>query len=84
MENIAVIGAGTMGNGIAHVFAQFNYKVHLVDVSQKALESAMSTISRNLDRQLSKNLITKEIKEKTLNNISIFTSIQEGVIHSDL
>lgn len=84
MENIAVIGAGTMGNGIAHVFAQHNYKVHLIDISQTALDMAIGTISRNLDRQLSKDQITKVIKEETLNNISTFTSIEEGIINSDL
>jgi 3-hydroxybutyryl-CoA dehydrogenase len=84
MENIAVIGAGTMGNGIAHVFAQHNYKVQLIDISKSALDSAIETISRNLDRQVLKDLITKDSKDKTLNNISTFTSIQEGIIHSDL
>ena len=58
MKNISVIGAGTMGNGIAHVFAQNGYQVNLIDVSQEALEKAVKTISRNLDRMVAKEKIT--------------------------
>ncbi|MEO8821145.1 MAG: 3-hydroxybutyryl-CoA dehydrogenase [Ginsengibacter sp.] len=84
IKNIAVIGAGTMGNGIAHVFAQNNFSVNLVDVSQDNLDKAINTIKKNLDRQVSKNSISEEIKEKTLANISTFTSMKEGVEKSDL
>jgi len=84
MKNIAVIGAGTMGNGIAHVFAQNNYNVHLIDVSQEALDRGLSTIVKNLDRLLDKGTITAEIKTQTLANITTFTSIAEGVKNVDL
>jgi len=73
-----------MGNGIAHVFAQNDFSVNLVDVSQDQLDKAINTINRNLDRQLSKNLISQEIKDKTLANISTFTKLDEGVKESDL
>ncbi|HEU4552555.1 MAG TPA: 3-hydroxybutyryl-CoA dehydrogenase [Chitinophaga sp.] len=79
MEQIAVIGAGTMGNGIAHVFAQHNYKVNLVDVAAPALEKALGTIQKNLDRQVAKGAITDAVKAQTLQNITTFTSIAEGV-----
>ena len=79
MKNVAVIGAGTMGNGIAHVFAQFNHQVHLIDVSQNALDKAIATIGKNLDRQVAKEAITIAEKEATLNNLKTFTSIAEGV-----
>jgi len=84
MNNIAIIGAGTMGNGIAHVFAQNNYKVHLIDISQQALDKGIATITKNLDRLLVKERITDEIKTTTLNNITTFTSISEGVENVDL
>jgi 3-hydroxybutyryl-CoA dehydrogenase len=84
MNNIAIIGAGTMGNGIAHVFAQNNYKVHLIDISQQALDKGIATITKNLDRLLVKERITDEIKTTTLNNITTFTSISEGVENADL
>jgi len=84
MKNIAVIGAGTMGNGIAHVFAQNNYNVHLIDVSQEALDRGLSTIVKNLDRLVDKGTITAEIKIQTLANITTFTSIAEGVKNVDL
>ena len=64
MKNISVIGAGTMGNGIAHVFAQNGYQVNLIDVSQEALEKAVKTISKNLDRMVAKEKITELEKEK--------------------
>jgi 3-hydroxybutyryl-CoA dehydrogenase len=84
MKNIAVIGAGTMGNGIAHVFAQHHFKVHLVDVSQEALNKGLATIAKNLDRLVAKDKITEAIKLQTLTNISTFTSISEGVANIDL
>jgi 3-hydroxybutyryl-CoA dehydrogenase len=79
MKNVAVIGAGTMGNGIAHVFAQFDHNVHLIDVSQAALDKALVTIGKNLDRQVAKEAITEADKAATLNNLKTFTSISEGV-----
>jgi len=84
MKNIAVIGAGTMGNGIAHVFAQNNYKVHFIDISQEAIEKGLTTISNNLDRLLAKERITESVKSQTLANILTFTSISEGVKNCDL
>ncbi|MCX2474399.1 3-hydroxybutyryl-CoA dehydrogenase [Pedobacter sp. MC2016-05] len=84
IKNISVIGSGTMGNGIAHVFAQFNYSVSLVDINQTALDQAIQTITKNLDRQVAKGLITEDQKTLTLKNISTFTSIKEGVKHADL
>jgi 3-hydroxybutyryl-CoA dehydrogenase len=79
MKNVAVIGAGTMGNGIAHVFAQFGYQVNLIDVSASALEKAIGTIGKNLDRQVAKGSLTEADKSATLNNLKTFTSIQGGV-----
>jgi 3-hydroxybutyryl-CoA dehydrogenase len=84
MKNIAVIGSGTMGNGIAHLFAQYGYTVSLIDISAEALEKAKATISKNLDRMIAKEKITVEVKEKTLQNIRSFTSLDEGVKDCDL
>ena len=84
MKNIAVIGAGTMGNGIAHTFAQFNYQVSLIDISETSLEKGMATISRNLDRMVSKEKISEVDKTHTLQNINTFTIIKEGVKNADL
>lgn len=84
MKNIAVIGAGTMGNGIAHTFAQFGYQVHLIDVSTKALEKGMATITANLDRMVAKEQIRAEAKLQTLQNITTFTIVKEGVANVDL
>ena len=84
MENITVIGAGTMGNGIAHVFAQKGFKVTLVDVSEKALEKAIATITKNLDRMINKEKITVNDKENTLNNITTNNSIKSGVKEAEL
>lgn len=84
MNNIAVIGAGTMGNGIAHVFAQNNFNVHLIDISNEALEKGLATIENNLDRMISKDQITAEIKLQTLKNIATFTSIELGVKNCEL
>jgi 3-hydroxybutyryl-CoA dehydrogenase len=79
MKNVAVIGAGTMGNGIAHVFAQTGYKVNLIDISQASLDKGLATISKNLDRQVAKEVITEAQKAETLANIGTFTSMEEGV-----
>ncbi len=84
MKNIAVIGAGTMGNGIAHVFAQNNYKVNLIDVSTEALNKGLATIDKNLDRMVQKEKISIEDKNLTLNNISSYVSMEEGVKNTDL
>lgn len=84
MKNIAVIGAGTMGNGIAHTFAQFNYKVSLIDISEASLEKGMATIAKNLDRMVAKEKISEADKTQTLQNISTFTAIKEGVKNADL
>ncbi len=84
MKNIAVIGAGTMGNGIAHTFAQSGFKVQLIDVSEEALKKGVSTIAKNLDRMVAKEKITEAQKQDTLNNITLFTSITEGVEYAGL
>jgi len=84
MKNIAVIGAGAMGNGIAHTFAQSGYKVQLIDVNQEALSKALQTISKNLDRLVSKGKIEETTKLQTLSNISTFTKITEGVEYASL
>jgi 3-hydroxybutyryl-CoA dehydrogenase len=84
MKNVAVIGAGTMGNGIAHTFAQFGYKVALIDVAQASIDKGIATITKNLDRQVTKEKITEDDKNSTLSNITTFTSIQEGVQGVDL
>jgi len=84
IKNVSVIGAGTMGNGIAHVFAQSGFKVTLVDVNAAQLEKAIATISKNLDRQVSKGVLTEEQKSTTLNNITTNTSIADGVAIANL
>jgi 3-hydroxybutyryl-CoA dehydrogenase len=84
MKNIAVIGAGTMGNGIAHTFAQCGYKVKLIDISQESLEKGIATITRNLDRMVAKEKITETEKSETLSNIITYTTIKEGVADTDL
>lgn len=84
MKNVAVIGAGTMGNGIAHTFAQFGYKVALIDISQDSLSKGMATITKNLDRMVSKEAISENDKESTLANISTFTSVADGVKGAEL
>lgn len=84
MKTIAVIGAGTMGNGIAHVFAQNGFKVNLIDISQESLDKGLATIAKNLDRMLAKERITQEEKTVTLNNISSFTNLKEGAKNVDL
>ena len=84
MNNITVLGAGTMGNGIAHIFAQNNFKVNLVDISSEALENAIKTISKNLDRMVAKEKISDDDKNSTLNNLSTTNSIENGVKEADL
>ena len=84
MKNIAVIGAGAMGNGIAHAFAQSGYKVQLVDVDKEALNKALLTISKNLDCMVAKGKIEETTKAETLSNISIFTELSEGVEYASL
>ena len=84
MKNIAVIGAGTMGNGIAHTFAQSGFKVQLIDLSEASLKRGVDTIAKNLDRMVSKDKITEEDKTTTLENITLFTSITEGVEYASL
>ncbi|MEL7122683.1 MAG: 3-hydroxybutyryl-CoA dehydrogenase [Bacteroidota bacterium] len=84
MNKVAVIGAGTMGNGIAHVFAMHGYSVALIDISEKALEKALATIGKNLDRMIKKERILEEDKQNTLANISTFTQIEEGVKEAEL
>ena len=84
MKNIAVIGAGTMGNGIAHTFAQFNYNVQLIDISQNSLDKAIATINKNLTRMVIKEKITNADKERTLTNITTYTSIKEGTQYASL
>jgi len=84
IKNISVIGSGTMGNGIAHLFAQFDYQVSLIDINASALEQAIKTIDKNLDRQISKGLLIPAQKTSALQNIKTFTSISEGVAHADL
>lgn len=84
MKHITVIGAGTMGNGIAHVFAMKGYKVNLVDISQEALDGALATISKNLDRMIRKAKISEQDKSNTLQNIQAQKAIQKGVENADL
>ena len=84
MKNISVIGAGTMGNGIAHVFAQAGYIVTLIDVSAEQLTKALATIGKNFDRQIAKGNIDAAVKDKALQNITTHTSLEEGVKSAEL
>ena len=84
MKNIVVIGAGTMGNGIAHTFAQTGFNVNLVDVSTEALEKGLKTITTNLDRIVAKGNLKEEQKNETLNNISTFTQLEDAAKDADL
>ncbi len=84
MKHITVIGAGTMGNGIAHVFAMNDYRVNLVDISDAALQKAVATIGKNLDRIIAKGNADAEIKERTLNNLKTYTSLADCVSSSDI
>jgi 3-hydroxybutyryl-CoA dehydrogenase len=84
MQYISVIGSGTMGNGIAHVFAQNGYQVSLIDINAAALEKAIQTISKNLDRQVAKSVLSEQQKVDALGRIKIFTVLAEGVSNADL
>ena len=84
MKNVAVIGAGTMGNGIAHTFAQSGFKVQLIDISEASLQRGMATIAKNLDRMVSKEKISEADKTQTLANISTYTAIDKGIKNVDL
>lgn len=84
MKNIAVIGAGTMGNGIAHTFAQSGFKVNLIDISETSLEKGIATISKNLDRMVTKARISEADKQATLDNITTYTDIPKGAKAVDL
>jgi 3-hydroxybutyryl-CoA dehydrogenase len=84
MKNITVIGSGTMGNGIAHVFAQNNFKVSLVDVNETALKKAIETIGKNLDRQVSKGQLTEADKANALANLTTYTDLKQGAANADL
>lgn len=84
MKNVAVIGAGTMGNGIAHTFAQKGFKVSLIDISEKALEKGINTISTNLDRMIAREKITANDKQNTLDNITSFIDMKQGVAGVEL
>ncbi|WAC39967.1 3-hydroxyacyl-CoA dehydrogenase family protein [Pedobacter sp. SL55] len=84
MKNIAVIGSGTMGNGIAHTFAQFGYQVNLIDINADALQKAVDTISKNLDRQVAKGTITASDKKNTLKNLTTHTDFKSAVSNVDL
>ena len=84
MKNITVIGSGTMGNGIAHTFAQFGYLVNLIDVNEVALQKAIATIEKNLDRQVTKGVITEADKTATLGNITTYTNLKDAASNADL
>lgn len=84
MNTIAVIGAGTMGNGIAHTFAQSGFTVKLIDISEAAIERGMNTIATNLDRMVAKGSITEDDKMKTIGNIITYTDVKDGVVGCDL
>jgi 3-hydroxybutyryl-CoA dehydrogenase len=84
IKTVAVIGAGTMGNGIAHVFAQNDFKVNLIDVSAPQIEKALHTIAKNFDRQIAKGTVTEEQKSNALANIATFNQIHAGVEDVDL
>ena len=84
MNTIAVIGAGTMGNGIAHVFAQNGFQVNLIDIAQESLDKGVATITKNLDRMVAKERISESDKQKTLSNIATYTALKSGVLNTDL
>lgn len=84
MKNIAVIGSRTMGNGIAHVFAQHGYTVSLIDISEEALKKAVTTIEKNLGRQVEKGILSEDIKKKALSNLTTTTFLKEGVRDAEL
>ncbi len=84
MKNVAIIGAGTMGNGIAHTFAQKGFKVQLIEITQASIDRGMATIAKNLDRMVAKERISEDDKANTLANISTYTDMAEGVKNADL
>ena len=84
MKHISVIGGGTMGNGIAHTFAQKGYQVSLIDIKQESVDKALQTIESNLDRQVKKGTIDDAMKAKTLSNIKTYTDLEKGVYDADL
>lgn len=84
MTNVAVIGSGTMGNGIAHVFAQYGYKVSLIDISNEALQKALATIQKNLSRQVEKGILNEDQKIVTLKNIVLVPDLRAGIEHAEL
>lgn len=84
MKNIAVIGSGTMGNGIAHVFAQYGYEVALIDINQQALDKALTVIGKNMDRQVSKGVLSETDKVSAFSKIKTFTKLADGVADADL
>jgi 3-hydroxybutyryl-CoA dehydrogenase len=84
MKNVTVIGSGTMGNGIAHIFAQCGYSVNLVDVNENALQKALATITKNLDRQVQKASISEDVKSSTLKNITTHTDLSKAAKNADL
>lgn len=84
MKNITVIGSGTMGNGIAHTFAQYGYTVNLVDINENALQKAVATITKNLDRQVQKGTLTEDAKKQTLANITTHTDLSKAASNADL
>ena len=84
MKNVSVIGAGTMGNGIAHVFAQSGFTVNLIDVNAAQLEKALQTITKNLDRQVAKGTISEEQKQNAISNITTYTDLTDGTKHAEL
>lgn len=84
IKNVSVIGAGTMGNGIAHVFAQNGFKVNLIDVQQAQLDKALATIAKNFDRQISKGTLSEADKAQSISNITTYTSIADGVKQADI
>src|ERR1700748_1592935 len=84
IKTVAVIGAGTMGNGITHVFAQMGCNVHMVDISREALDKAVAKIGSNMDRQVAKNVITEDVRQAALDNIKTYTDMAEAVADADL
>lgn len=84
IAQVAVIGAGTMGNGIAHVFAQYGFKVQLIDVNETQLQKALATITKNMDRQVAKGTISEADKQAALANLSLETNLATGVANADL
>src|SRR5471030_355197 len=84
MQNISVIGSGTMGNGIAHTFAKYGFNVSLIDINNNLLQKAILTISNNLDKQLKNGIITDEQKNAIINNIKTYEDLKTGTVKADL